>query len=76
MKKKDEITADRKMSEKLLLITNYDEWYGPIYTCPFCANEKLMDDFNFCQNCGADLKGLKFESGAEEQERMKKDNGK
>lgn len=61
------------MSEKLLLITGYDEWYGPIYTCPSCDEEKIMDDFNFCPKCGADLKGLKFESIADEQKRMEKE---
>jgi rRNA maturation endonuclease Nob1 len=62
------------MIEKLLSISDFDEWYGPIYTCPSCAKETLWDDFKFCPNCGADLKGLKFESIGDREERMKKDN--
>jgi rubrerythrin len=63
------------MNETLLLITNYDEWYGPIYTCPFCAEETVMNDFNFCPNCGADMDGFKFESISDEQKRKgKKEN--
>jgi hypothetical protein len=65
MKKKDE--------RKQLLISNWDEWYGPIYTCPYCASEKLMDDFYFCPSCGADLKGLKFENIEDEQKRIQKE---
>jgi rubrerythrin len=69
-------TKDGKKENKgkVLLIAGYDEWYGPIYICPSCGEENLMDDFNFCPFCGADTKGLKFESIADEQERMKKEN--
>jgi hypothetical protein len=59
---------------KVLLIADYDEWYGPIYTCPFCADEKLMDDFNFCPACGGNVKNIKFESIEEQQKRIKKEN--
>ena len=59
--------------EKTLLVSGWDEWHGPIYFCPFCSEEKLMDDFNFCPACGSNLKDFKFESEEEEQERVKKE---
>jgi hypothetical protein len=63
-----------KKGKKTLLISNWDEWYGPIYTCPYCAEEKLMGDFKFCPNCGGDMKGFKFEKIEDEQERIKEEN--
>jgi rubrerythrin len=69
-------TKDGKeeMTKKLLLISGWDEWYGPVYTCPSCGEEKLMDNFNFCPFCGADTKGLKFESIEDQQKRIKKED--
>ena len=72
------------MVKKTLLVSDYDEWYGPIYACPFCAEETIMDDFNFCPACGGNMEGYGFETieedqkrmAREKQERMKRENEK
>lgn len=62
--------------KKILLISTYDEWYGPIYACPYCAEETIMNDFKFCPNCGGNMEGYGFETIEEDQKRMKKENEK
>lgn len=62
------------MKKIILLISNFDEFYGPLYPCPFCAVEKVMDDFNFCPFCGKDLKAYGFEDEVGYSKRVKKKN--
>lgn len=64
------------MSKKDLLIADYVEWYGPLYACPFCAEEKIWADFKFCPYCGGNLEGFGFETIGKNEKRMKKENGK
>lgn len=56
--------------KEILFVSSFDEWYGPIYRCPFCAEQKIMQDFNFCPNCGGNMEGYGFETVAEVQKRM------
>ena len=45
----------------ILKIAFFDEFWGPFYRCPFCGEEKLNDDFNFCPVCGMSLESFLFE---------------
>ena len=50
------------IKEKIILpIAFWDEFYGPVYTCPFCKEDKLCDDFKFCPMCGRGLLEYRYE---------------
>lgn len=34
-----------------------DEWYGHVYKCSICGGEAIGGCYNFCPNCGADMRG-------------------
>ena len=57
--------------EKIILpIAFWDEFYGPVYTCPFCKADKLNDDFKFCPMCGWGLLEYRYEEVKESEERI------
>lgn len=58
------------MTKKILLVFDYDEWHGPIYMCPYCAEETIWDDFNFCPACGGSMEEYDFETMEEDEKRM------
>jgi hypothetical protein len=64
------------MVKKTLLVSGFDEWYGPIYTCPFCAEETIIPEFKFCPNCGGNMEGYGLETVDEGHKRIKKENEK
>lgn len=44
------------------LIAEYeDEWYGYVYKCPNCGENRIWNDFAFCPYCGISLKDYIFE---------------
>jgi rRNA maturation endonuclease Nob1 len=67
---------EKKLKKKILLISDFDEWYGPIYRCPFCAEETIWDDFNFCPACGGSMEEHGFETIEEDRKRMAREKRK
>lgn len=51
------------MEKKILKVAHWDEFWGPVYACPFCKVQKLNDDFKFCPICGRSLQEFVFEEG-------------
>lgn len=51
----------KEMKKKILKVAHWDEFWGPVYACPFCAEQKLCDDFTFCPICGRSLQEFVFE---------------
>lgn len=48
--------------EKEIVIkkTDYnDEWWQPVFFCPSCHNEFMVDKPNFCPCCGKKIVGMK-----------------
>ena len=62
------------MKKKTLLVLGFDEWYGPIYTCPHCGEETIMQEFKFCPNCGGNMEGYGHETVDEGHKRTAKWN--
>lgn len=67
---------EKKTEKKTLLVFDYDEWYGPLYRCPYCAEETIWDDFKFCPKCGGNLEGYCFETREEDEKRMAREKQK
>ena len=39
-----------------------DEWWGGIYECPSCKEEKIWGKFNYCPNCGYKIEWTKVDT--------------
>jgi rRNA maturation endonuclease Nob1 len=48
------------MSKVILKVAEYNEWWGPLYNCPFCDKLILWSNFKFCPLCGKSLEGYGF----------------
>ena len=49
-------TIERKTG-KWSIIPAPSEGYCGYIKCPFCGTGYIEDDYNFCPNCGADMRG-------------------
>jgi rubrerythrin len=47
--------------KRVIPISGWDEFYGPIYKCPFCNKDNLQDNYNYCPICGKNLNKYKYE---------------
>jgi RecJ-like exonuclease len=74
LKLAQKLKEERLKKKKILEVAHWDEFWGPEYACPFCQVEKLCDDFKFCPMCGGNMEGYRFETIAEEQKRVEKEN--
>ena len=54
---------EKKLEKKILKVAHWDEFWGPVYACPFCQVQKLNDGFKFCPICGRSLQEFVFEEG-------------
>ena len=53
---KEQPTIERKTG-KWSIIHAPSEGYCGYIKCPFCGTGYIEDDYNFCPNCGADMRG-------------------
>jgi hypothetical protein len=50
-----------KKMKTVIPIFCWDEFYGPIYKCPFCYGDNLQDNYNYCPICGKRLIEYEYE---------------